>query len=370
MNFPPIFTVLRWLIRDTFAQARASGILWLMLTVSTICIVLCLSVGVSGGTTKFARGETREFVPPTDPTAQDPTALERHGVEAPRGEITLLFGAFRIPFNRYREENIHFLELLLAGGVADAAGILLVLVWTAGFLPGFLDGSRVAVLLAKPSPRWLLLLGKYVGVVVFVFAQTALFVGGTWLALGIKTGVWDLPYLLCIPILVFQFAVFFSFSLLLAVCFRSTVVCVFGSILFWFLCWGANFARHLLAAWQIRETAARVGPAVWAWGGPHDTVTDTAFALEVALRTPAPAANALPLSWSGEFIYWILPKPVDLGMILFDALRAEGYFSRTFDPKSLADAGFFLPGVSAASSLLFAVVVLGLSVYEFNRADY
>jgi hypothetical protein len=330
LNLPNAVAVLRSLVLDTFRQARASGVLWLLLAVSGLCILFCLGVEVTGGTTVHPPGETREFVPPGDPKAQDPTLLRRHGVDAPGGEVRLLFGAFRIPYQRYREEPVHFLELLLAGWLADAAGMLLILVWTAGFLPAFLEPGRVAVLLAKPVPRWLLLLGKYFAVVVFVACQALLFVAGTWLALGLKTGVWDSRYLLCLPLLVLQFAVFFSFSLLLAVPLRNTAACVFGSVLFWFVCWGGNYGRNLAAL------GAQTGP----W------------------------------RWCGEALYWLLPKPADLGMILFDALHAEGYFGRPLDVRALTASGAVVPELSVLTSLLFAAAVLWLSAYRFARTDF
>ena len=164
------------------------------------------------------------------------------------GTLSLAFGAVRVAVARDVRTTVHFLQLILAAGVADTLGLLLTLVWTAGFLPGFLAPQAVAVLLAKPVPRWGLLAGKYVGVLAFVLAQAVYFVGGTWLALALRTGVWDAAYLLSIPLLLLQFAVFFGFSLLLAVCFRSTVVCVFGSIAFWGICWAINFGRHAVMA--------------------------------------------------------------------------------------------------------------------------
>ncbi len=39
---------LQLLIRDTFRQARASGISLMMLTVTAVCAALCLSVSISG----------------------------------------------------------------------------------------------------------------------------------------------------------------------------------------------------------------------------------------------------------------------------------------------------------------------------------
>ena len=59
-------------------------------------------------------------------------------------------------------------SLILAGGIAGTLRTALTLVWTAGFVPTFLEPGAASVLLAKPVERWQLLLGKYVGVLAFV----------------------------------------------------------------------------------------------------------------------------------------------------------------------------------------------------------
>ena len=48
MNTRRTVATVKQLIRDTFRQAWASGISWMMLAVTAICVVLCLSVSVSG----------------------------------------------------------------------------------------------------------------------------------------------------------------------------------------------------------------------------------------------------------------------------------------------------------------------------------
>ena len=96
-------------------------------------------------------------------------------------ELTLAFGIIRVPLAR-DAKRVHSLEFALANGVADTLGVLFALVWTAGFLPRFLDPQAISVLLAKPTPRWCLLLGKYFGVLAFVLVQATLFVLGTWVA--------------------------------------------------------------------------------------------------------------------------------------------------------------------------------------------
>ena len=143
-----------------------------------------------------------------------------------------------------RTDSVRLIQLWLAGVLADTVGVLLALLWTAGFLPTFLEPQAVTVLLAKPAPRWALLVGKYLGVVLFVALHAALFVAGTWIGIGVSTGVWDAAYWLAVPLLVVNFAVFYAFSAFLAVCTRSTVVAVFGTLLFWVLCWAMNLTHH------------------------------------------------------------------------------------------------------------------------------
>jgi hypothetical protein len=238
---------------------------------------------------------------------------------------------------RDAQSAVRGLELILAGGVADTLGLLLTLIWTAGFLPGFLDRRNVTVLLAKPAPRWWLLAGKYCGVLAFVLVHATLFVVGTWLALGVRTGVWNAAYLLTIPVLLLHFAIFFSFSMLLAVCTRSTVVCVFGSIAFWMLCWGMNYGRHVLAL------ADRLAP-------------ESSFSSSVL--------------WLADAGYWMLPKPADIGMLLFGALDAGQYFRSLFDPVSLAQAGFFSLELSILTSLAFMAYLLVAAARQFAATDY
>ena len=283
-----------------------------------------------------APGENPDFLPKNDRDAHDAAKLKQSGVAVVSGDLTMAFGAIRIPLARDGRHAVHFLQLLLAGGVADALGLLLTLIWTAGFLPGFLDGRSVSVLLAKPAPRWLLLAGKYLGVLTFVLFHATLFVGGTWLAIGLRTGIWDATYLYAIPLLLLHFAVFFSVSLLLAVCTRSTVVCVFGSILFWCLAWGMNYGRHVLAASAQLMPEGHFSSAV---------------------------------NWLVDAGYWILPKPADFGMLLYNALGAKDYFGSTFDLTALQAHGLSL-WLSVVTSLAFTCVILFTSARKFAATDY
>jgi len=325
-----------WLVVDTFRQARANGILYVLLAISVISIAVCLTVGVSGAESLNIGGDPDDFLPRIDPQVKDTAKLEQSGVVVAGGTLTLGFGAIEVPVARTQRGAVHFLQLLLAGGVADTLGLMLALIWTAGFLPTFLDPRSISVLLAKPAPRWVLLAGKYVGVLLFVLCYAVLFVVGTWLAIGVRTGIWTPAYLWAIPLLLLHFSIFFAFSVLLAVATRSTVVCVLGSLVFWVVAWSMNFGRH-------------------AFFSSTDLAKD-------ALKSPL-------LSWVVDAGYWILPKPADLGALFYNTLGAGDHFGQLFDAEALAAHGFSMT-LSIASSVAFAVVVLVASMRSFAREDY
>jgi ABC-type transport system involved in multi-copper enzyme maturation permease subunit len=338
------------LIRDTFRQSCASGVCWMMMVVTAICVVLCLSVTVWDDQALEGGDEPVLFLPKSMSIAVtsklaampkvgaalrvDPDVASRDGIEMLSGRMSLAFGAVSFPVSRARRDAVYFLELVLAWGVAGTFGLLMALVWTAGFLPSFLEPSAASVLLAKPVSRWQLLLGKYVGVLTFVGFQVVLFVVLTWLALGIRTNVWNMTYLWSIPLLLLQFAIYYSFSLLLAVISRSTVACVFGSVLYWLLAWGINYGY------------------VMARG---------------AMEAQYLPSGTLALA---EVAYWIFPKPIDAGLILFNTLGALGNFEKPTVFTLLESGQAFSPCLSIFSSVLLTASLLAMSIHEFNRTDY
>jgi ABC-type transport system involved in multi-copper enzyme maturation permease subunit len=248
--------------------------------------------------------------------------------------MTLAFGAVSFPVSRERRDAVNFLELVLAGGIAGTFGLLLTLVWTAGFVPTFLEPGAASVLLAKPLARWQLLIGKYFGVLAFVALQVSLFVALTWLALGLRTGVWSLTYWWSIPLLLVQFAIFYSFSILVAVVTRSTVACVFGAALFWCLAWAINYGA-LMA------------------------------------RGPQEAPYLLPSAVGlAELAYWLFPKPIDAGLILFNVLDAANHFAKPEVFRLLESGHAFSASLSILSSLVFAGVLLAISARHLEATDY
>jgi hypothetical protein len=111
------------------------------------------------------------------------------------------------------------------------------------------------------------------------------------------------------------------------------VVSVFGTLLFWVLCWAVNFTHHRVVGFDV----SGVNPV-------------TAFLLDAA--------------------YWTLPKPLDMSGVFFDALRAQDYSAPVPELEAVKAKGLFQPELSVLTSLAFAAGVLALAAYEFRKTDY
>ena len=323
MNLPAGFFIVRCLVRDTFRQSLSGRTFWLILGLSAVIILLCFSARVDGFTARTPQGEIEQYGSDGKPyTGMNPLS----------GRFSLLFGLVRFPQFRDGPAMVEFVEALLAKWGAGAIGLLLVLLWTSGFLPDFLRPDSASVLLAKPVPRWALLVGKYLGILAFVAFQLTVFVLGTWLGLGVSTGYWSPGYLLTIPLVLVQFAVLYSFSLLIAVWVGNPILCVLGTVLLWSVCAAVNNGRNSLAAGDEK---------------------------------PGPLVGGL-----AEAGYWLLPKPVDLNFILDQGLQAGKHFATNGPLHALNQRRQFLPELSLLTSVLFVAGVLALAGRRFARVDY
>lgn len=329
-SLPAAIRTLRWMVRDTFRQSLASKLFWVMLGLTAVCTVFCFGISVQN---EEERPKHPYEIPYYSPKELATPEVKAEGIRIVSGQVSLGFGLFKFDVSKNRADSVRLIQLWLAGVLADTVGILLALLWTAGFLPTFLEPQAVTVLLAKPAPRWALLIGKYLGVVLFVALHAVLFVAGTWIGIGVSTGVWHPAYWLAVPILIVNFAVFYAFSSFLAVCTRSTVVAMFGTLLFWVLCWAMNMTHHHIVGQEVKGVS--------------------------------PASSALV-----EVGYWTLPKPLDMSGIFFDAMQARPYTAPVAELEAVKARGQFYAELSLLSSLAFAAVVLFAATYEFRKMDY
>ncbi|HVJ83721.1 MAG TPA: ABC transporter permease [Planctomycetia bacterium] len=407
MNGPRFPGVFGWLVRDTFKQAAASGLGWAALVLTTVATMVCLSAETHGPKEfKGEDGEPAEILPADDIEA--PKADKEKSVTVARNRLTLLFGRLEVPLSRDGVDAVRFFHYTLASGMAETLGVFLALIGTASFLPTFLQPSNVIVLLAKPTPRWLLLAGKYAGVMLFVALHATLFAVTTWTALGMRTGVWNTTYLTAVPLLLVQFASFFGFSAVLATVFRSTVVSALGALLCWAACLGVNAAHHAMVAGPAPVKSAMLAPSaptkgavkkepevIKEWLPPpldakpakraektlearlREAGNDPATGLD---RQPAPSGRipgAAPkptynpsLVAVVKVCYTMLPKPLDFGYVIFDELKAGDFVAMPPHYESLKAQGAIDLRWSVLTSLAFAGFLLLAACQQFTSTDY
>lgn len=337
MNLPVLLRTIGWMVLDTLRQSLASRLFWITFGMSVLVILFCLSVRASDFERLPTSPNEDQFGIPIyseEGKKLSEQQLRELGLD-PLGKdrLSLGFGLMEIRTARGKQDSVRFVQVWLAGLVAGTVGIFLAIIWTAGFLPSFLEPTQATVLLAKPIPRWALLLGKVLGVLLFALIQTVIFVMGTWLALGFSTGVFDARYFWAIPVLLLHFTVFYSFSAMIAVWTRSTVVCVFATLIFWVICWGMNFARHSVVVHN-----------------PQGLTSLSRGAVEVG--------------------YWCLPKPADMNMIFDETLETQGFAAEVPEFRNALSEGKISLGWSAVASLLFAGAMFLVAAVELRKADY
>ena len=130
--------------------------------------------------------------------------------------------------------------------VVGMIGVFSAILVTAPIIPSTFDSGSVSLLLSKPVSRPLLFLAKFFGGCWYVLINATYLIGGLWLLLGLKYDIWFRNLLLCIPIFLFLFIVYYAVSAFAGLVWRNTVVCVVVTILFWFVCVLVGGAKQMV----------------------------------------------------------------------------------------------------------------------------
>src|SRR5437773_9314705 len=102
MSLSAALNVVRVLVWETFWQAIASRVFWVLLAVTAVSVVFCLGLRVTGPRGQRDPDQNTEFIRPDDPNF-DREKAARAGVVVVEGQISLAFGAIRVPLNRDAE---------------------------------------------------------------------------------------------------------------------------------------------------------------------------------------------------------------------------------------------------------------------------
>ncbi len=125
-------------------------------------------------------------------------------------------------------------------------GLLIAILVTANIIPETFDPGSLNLLLSKPVSRWALLVAKFIGGCAFIaLCATYLFLG-IWLWLGLGMGIWDKAILFSIPIYILAFAIYYSVSTLVGIWYRSAILSVILTGIFWAVCFGVGYSYFLV----------------------------------------------------------------------------------------------------------------------------
>ncbi len=119
-------------------------------------------------------------------------------------------------------------------------GLLIAIIVTAGMIPEMFDPGSLNLLLSKPISRFGLLISKFVGGTAFVALCSIYLFVGLWLWMGLALGSWNASVLWSIPLYLLSFAIYFSVSVFAGLVYRSAIVAVVVTGVFWAFCYAVG----------------------------------------------------------------------------------------------------------------------------------
>lgn len=142
--------------------------------------------------------------------------------------------------------------------------IVLGLISTAGMIPDLIQSGTIEAVLSRPIGRMRLLLTKFVGGLLFMALQVAVFSLLVFLVIGIRGGSWAPEVFLAVPIVVAMFSYLFAICVFLGLVTRSTIAALLLTLLLWCVVFIINtgdaiaVSAHEQIKSQLRVEVARV----------------------------------------------------------------------------------------------------------------
>ncbi len=113
-------------------------------------------------------------------------------------------------------------------------GIFVSILVTASLVPRTFEAGEISLLLSKPVSRPLLFLTRFLGGCAFTLVNAAFLMVGLWLIVGLRFDVWIPRLLLCIPIYLFLFMIYYAVSATAGAVWRNAILAICLTLVFWF----------------------------------------------------------------------------------------------------------------------------------------
>jgi ABC-type transport system involved in multi-copper enzyme maturation permease subunit len=273
------------------------------------------------------------------------------------------------------------LENYVVNQIGAWVAILVSIIITAFFVPNMLRKGTVDLLIVKPIHRTTLLLYKYVGGLLFIFLNTAVAVGGVWLALSMRSGIWTPGFLVSIPAITFFFAILYAVSTLFGVLTRSPIVSILMTIGVWFVLFLAGTITNVFDVLGKQEKARVRHNA--SQNASQMAASTAGLLADPAGAGPLLAVNVLhaqtnrlkPYETSvNRFaqvvaaIHFVLPRTSDVNTLMTMSLLHDT-LPRFMGVQMALDRKISW-GETLTVSGVFIALVLGVSCWWFATKDY
>ena len=210
------------------------------------------------------------------------------------------------------ETFVHAFEASSAGGLF--AGIVLFGIFaTAGVMPDTLEKGTADIYFSKPLRRGEILAGRTLGAGAAIFLNILYFLGGVWIILGVKIGVWDARFLIAPLGMTIVFLSLYAIVVFLGILSRNTAIAIIGAFLFQFV---------IVSLLQHRETILY---PLSSNGGYH-TFLD-------ALYYIFPQISALQES----VVKYVSGEQAEWGSLVSSLLSASGWYAASWWMLDRAD---------------------------------
>ena len=146
---------------------------------------------------------------------------------------------------------------------------------SASFITSMMEKGAIDLLLSKPVPRWLYILGRYSGAFIIMLLEVAFFVLGMWAVVSLSVGRWNWGFPLSIAHIMLGFAGLYSVVVLVSVLSRSNLLAIIAGF-------GIFFITFLLSLGRLGSEIVDMGPKG-------------------------------PLAYIAEVLYYIFPQTIDMG---------------------------------------------------------
>jgi hypothetical protein len=130
--------------------------------------------------------------------------------------------------------------------IVGVFGLIAAILITSTVIPQMFEPGSITLLLSKPVSRSLLFTAKFLGACAFVVLNVTFLILGLWLIVGLRFEIWNHGMLWCIPVFLFMFLVYYAVSALTGLVWKSPIISVVVTVLFWIVCFSVDLSHSLM----------------------------------------------------------------------------------------------------------------------------